>query len=135
MARSWLNRVDFRSCSAPGMSFGKGRLTGVLMADSQFDYCDFSEVSVSHLRVGATSLSELNLYLTKLSHVELDDCDLTRATVYRSSLSGIDLSTCDISGIRVSGDFRDLRGAVVSAPQAVQLAGLLGVTVKEEEWL
>ncbi len=135
MARSWLNRVDFRSCSAPGMSFGKGRLTGVLMADSQFGYCDFSDASVSRLRAAETNLVEANIHLTKLSHVELDGCDLTRATVYRSSLAGVDLSTCDISGIRVSGDFRELRGAVVSAAQAVQLAGLLGVKVKEDEWL
>ena len=47
----------------------------------------------------------------------------------------MDLSTCEISGIRVSSDLRELRGAVVSAEQAVQLAALLGIKIKEEEWL
>ena len=135
MGRSWLNRVDFSSCSAPGMTFVKGRLTGVLMTDSQFGYCDFAEASVSRLRASSTSLAEANVFSTKLSHVELDRCDLTRATLYRVSLAGVDLSTCDISGVRVSGDFRELRGAEVSAEQAVQLAGLLGIKIKEEEWL
>ena len=33
LGRSWLNRCDFRSCSAPGTSFLKGRLTGVSLED------------------------------------------------------------------------------------------------------
>lgn len=136
MERAWLNRVDFRSCSAPGMSFLKGRLTGVSMVDSQFSYCDFSEASVSSLRASSTSLVESNVYSTRLSRVELDGCDLTRSTVFRASLAGVDLSTCDITGIRVSSDFHELRGAIVGEEQAVQLATLLGIRIKEEEaWL
>jgi hypothetical protein len=54
-------------------------------------------------------------------------------TVLRTSLAGIDLSSCDISGLRVSDTFRELRGAVVSSEQAAQLAGLLGVQVKQDE--
>ena len=106
------------------------------MVDSQFSYCDFSEASVSSLRASSTSLVESNVYSTRLSRVELDGCDLTRSTVFRASLAGVDLSTCDITGIRVSSDFHELRGAIVGEEQAVQLATLLGIRIKEEEaWL
>lgn len=134
-ARSWLNRVDFRSCSAPGLSFSKSRLTGVLAEDGQFGYADLAEATANRLRVVSTGLAEANVFSARLSHVELDRCDLSRATVARTSLSGIDLSTCDISGIRVSSDVRELRGALVSASQAAGLARLLGIVVKEDEWL
>ena len=134
MGRSWLNRCDFRSCSAPGLGFLKSRLTGVSIADSQFGYCDLSEATVEHLTASETNLSEANVYSARLRHVALDRCDLTRATVFRSGLAGMDLSTCEIAGLRVSADLRELRGATVSADQAAQLIGLLGINVKEDEW-
>lgn len=133
MGRSWLNRCDFRSCSTPGLSFLRGRLTGVSTEDSQMSYCDLSEATVDRFIACETNLAEVSLFSTKLRHVTLDQCDLTRMSVLRTSLAGIDLSSCDISGLRVSDTFRELRGAVVSPEQAVQLAGLLGVQVKQDE--
>ena len=47
----------------------------------------------------------------------------------------MDLSTCDISGLRVSSDLRELRGAVIDPDQAAELMGLLGIRIKEEAWL
>lgn len=134
MGRSWLNRCDFRSCSAPGITFLKGRLTGVTVVDCQFSYCDFSEATVERLIASETNLMEASIYSTCLRYVALDRCNLTRTTVFRASLSGMDLSMCDISGIRVSSDLHELRGAIVSEEQAAQLVGLLGIVVKENEW-
>lgn len=135
LGRSWLNRVDFRSCSAPGLSFLKGRLTGVSLVDSQLAYADLSETTVDQLVASETKLSEASFHATKLRHLALDRCDLSRATFFRTSLSGVDLSTCDISGLRVSSDLRELRGAVIDPDQAAELMGLLGIKIKEEAWL
>ena len=62
----------------------------------------------------------------------MDACNLERIDVFRTPLAGVDLSTCEVQGITVSSDFRELRGCVMSPAQAVGLAGLLGVQVKEE---
>ena len=134
MGRSWLNRMDLRSCSAPGLSFLKGRLSGVSLADSQLAYADFSEAAVDQLVASETKLSEASFHATKLRHLALDRCDLSRATFFRTSLSGVDLSTCDIAGLRVSSDLRELRGAVIDPDQAAELIGLLGIKIKEDEW-
>ena len=135
LGRSWLNRVDFRSCSAPGLSFLKGRLTGVSLVDSQLAYADLSETTVDQLVASETKLSEASFHATKLRHLALDRCDLSRATFFRTSLSGVDLSSCDISGLRVSSALRELRGAVIDPDQAAELMGLLGIKIKEEAWL
>lgn len=135
LGRSWLNRVDFRSCSAPVLSFLKSRLTGVSLVDSQLAYADLSETTVDQLVASETKLSEASFHATKLRHLALDRCDLSRATFFRTSLSGVDLSTCDISGLRVSSDLRELRGAVIDPDQAAELMGLLGIKIKEEAWL
>lgn len=132
MERCWLNRCDFVSCSAPGLSFQKGRLTSVSFADSQLRYVEFSGATVSGLRARKTSLAESLWHDVSLKRVALDACDLTRADVFRASLAGIDLSTCDIAGIIVSNTFRELRGCIVSPEQATQLAGLLGITIKND---
>ena len=132
LGRSWLNRCDFRSCLAPGLSFLKGRLTGVSLADCQLSYADFSEAAVDQLVASETRLSEASFHATRLRHLALSGCDLTRAAFFRTSLAGVDLSSCDIAGLRVSSDLRELRGAVIEADQAVELVGLLGVHIKEE---
>lgn len=134
LGRSWLNRVDFRSCSAPGLFFLKGRLSGVSLVDSQLAYADLSEASVDQLAASETKLSEASFHATRLRHLALDRCDLSRATFFRTSLSGVDLSTCDIAGLRVSSDLRELRGAVIDPDQAAELMGLLGIKIKEDEW-
>ena len=117
MGRSWLNRVDFRSCSAPGLSFLKS----------------LSEATVEQLVASETKLTEASFHATRLRRVSLRSCDLTRSTFFRTSLSGVDLSTCDISGLRVSSDLRELRGAVIDPEQAAELIGLLGIKIKEED--
>ena len=134
MGRSWLNRVDFRSCSAPGLSFLKGRLSGVSLVDSQLAYADFSETTVDQLAASETKLSEASFHVTRLRRLVLERCDLSRATFFRTSLSGVDLSACDISGLRVSSDLRELRGAVIDPDQAAELIGFLGIKIKEDEW-
>ncbi len=132
MEACWLNRVDIRSCSAPGLSLAKGRATGLAIEDSQLRYANFSEMNVKGLRVGATSLSETSWRSVRLSGAAFACCDLSGAEFARTSLSGIDLSTCDIAGIVVSGDFRELRGCVIDASQAADLIGLLGVRVRDD---
>ena len=65
--------------------------------------------------------------------MSLRGCDLARSTFFRTSLSGVDLSTCDISGLRISSDLRELRGAVIDPEQAAELIGLLGIKIKEDD--
>lgn len=132
MKRSWLNRCDLHSCSAPGLSLEKSRLTSVSLADSQLRYAEFSEVSATALRVCKTSLAESAWRSATLKRCTFDACDLSRADMFRTSLAGIDLSACDISGIVVSNTFRELRGCIVSPEQAIQFASLLGIVVKDE---
>lgn len=84
------------------------------------------------MRARETSFAESSWHSVRLRRAAFDACDLTQADVFRTPLAGIDLSTCDIQGIVVSSDFRELRNCLVSPLQAVELAGLLGVKVKEE---
>ena len=67
----------------------------------------------------------------QFAYTVFDACNLKEAEFYRTSLKGTDLSNCDISGIRISPITGcELRGAAVTSLQALELAHLLGVTIK-----
>lgn len=132
MERCWLNRVDFCSCSAPGLSFLKSRLTSVFVDDSQMRYANLSEANVRGLRVRATNLAESSWHTVALRSAGFADCDLTGAEFIRTPLSGINLASCRIGGLVVSQDYRELRGCVIAPEQAVDLIGLLGVRIADD---
>jgi uncharacterized protein YjbI with pentapeptide repeats len=59
----------------------------------------------------------------------MKDLNLTSAEFSFTSLKDIDLTTCTISGI--SANLLDLRGAIIASSQAVDLAGMLGVVIRD----
>jgi uncharacterized protein YjbI with pentapeptide repeats len=58
-------------------------------------------------------------------------CDLTNADLQGANLRGADLRGSLLDGLRI--DSQDLQGAIIDPSQAVQVAGLLGLTVKAPE--
>ena len=56
-------------------------------------------------------------------------CDLTEADLLGRKLKSADLRESTIDGIRVGA--RELEGAIIDPLQAVEVATLLGLTVKE----
>ena len=65
-------------------------------------------------------------------NVSFDACNLMEAEFYRTSLKGIDLSNSEISGIRITNlANNELRGSSVSSLQALELARMLGVEIRD----
>ena len=130
MARSWLDRVDFVACSAPGLSLEKGRLTGVYVCDSQLSYANVSDCSVRQLRCRSTNLSDATFAGSRLLALDLADVDLTHAAFHNAPLGNVDLSECRIAGIGLSSNLKEIRGAIIDETQAIDLMGYLGVRIK-----
>ena len=61
--------------------------------------------------------------------LSFESCKLVKINFCRTRLAGIDFSANQLEGILISGD--ELRDAVVSPLQAMELARLLGVRVKD----
>ncbi len=55
-------------------------------------------------------------------------CDLTNADLQGTNLRGADLRGSLLDGLRIGP--KDVQGAIIDPSQAVQVAGLLGLTVK-----
>ena len=74
------------------------------------------------------TLEEADCSELKLKGLELSDCDLKRIQLLHTPLAGIDLRSCEIAGLRLAVE--DLRCAVVTAEQAIDLVSFLGVEVR-----
>jgi uncharacterized protein YjbI with pentapeptide repeats len=77
--------------------------------------CNFTEAFLSEIRLKKPTLKAVNF---------------TGADFFKALLKGIDLSDCTIDGITVSDTRNELRGAIVSAGQAIELAArILGIKI------
>ena len=122
------SRVELIECRLIGMRAIECHWQDVLVDNCDMRYAQLndgkirsSEFRESHL--GESDLRGTNLEGAIFAHVMLHRADLSRA-----KLRGADLRGAEIEGITVQAE--DLRGAIVSAPQAVDLASLLGLIIK-----
>lgn len=105
-----------------------------------FTDCDFERSSFVDVTFISCDLSNSSLDSSYLSRCEFRSCNLKAfktsgskylsTSFFRTALGGVDFSTCLVSGLRVSDTFRELRNAVFSANQAVELSMLLGIRIK-----
>ena len=80
-------------------------------------------------------VSESDFTYGSMNEVELKDSEFVNSKlqvmeVMRTPLSGIDLRTCSMEGIRLVG--AELKGAIVTSSQAIDLSKLLGIIIQDE---
>lgn len=129
LAESTLQRVRFVDCKLSGAN-----MAGAVLQDVLFRNCSAEGMILAESGLKAVGFEDCNLRETSFSSLDrksvalFDRCDLRAADFFHTPLKGVDLTSCDIDGIRLEGP--ELRGAVVTALQACELAKLLGVVIK-----
>jgi uncharacterized protein YjbI with pentapeptide repeats len=126
-----LRRVELEGCRAIGLT----------LTDASLDDVRFQRCNAEHLRLWSSSLRSVRFehcVLRAASFMESDlsgtvfrRCDLTGADLRGTKLAGADLRGSTLTGVQLG--IAEIRGAIIDPAQAVHLAGLLGVTVQEEE--
>ncbi len=103
------HHVRFKDCLCEGTFFVSARLAG-----ARFEHCVLRHASFE----GAD-----------LAGARFVDCDLSQADLHRAALAGADVRGCTLNGLQVEA--RDLQGLILDPSQAAQVAGLLGIIVKD----
>ncbi|MCU1322394.1 MAG: pentapeptide repeat protein [Acidobacteriaceae bacterium] len=121
-------RVEFIDCKLVGVN-----ALGCHWQDVLLDRCDarFAQLSDGRIRrseIRGTQFREAALNQVDFESTRFNDVVLRQAELTRTRLAGLDLTTCDIEGITLQ--LEDLRGAIVSAAQAMQLARFLEVVIR-----
>lgn len=149
LSKSWLRDVVFERCELSGLrlmestlqrvrfvncKFSGANLAGASLQDVLFQNCTADGLMLPESRLKNVVFEDCNLQeasfstLGKKSSFCFERCDLRAVDFFRTSLNGIDLTSCEIDGIRLEGP--EVRGAIVTALQACDLAKLLGVVIK-----
>ncbi|MFL7870431.1 MAG: pentapeptide repeat-containing protein, partial [Anaerolineales bacterium] len=82
---------------------------------------------------GALAVKPANVTFeeAKLEGTIFKRCDMTAANLRNADLKEADLRGSTLDGLQVSA--QDMQGAIITPTQAIQVAGLLGVAVMDEE--
>ena len=128
-ASSTFYRVEFIACKLLGTNFPETTLNHVLIKGCSGQYIN---LAMSKMRTACFADSDFrngSFNDSKLIPAAFEGCQFMEADFSHTSLKGIDLRTSRISGIQLN--LADLRGAIVSSLQAMDLLPLLGVTIKD----
>ena len=121
-------RVEFIDCRLTGMMAIECRWQDVLIENCDGRYAQISDGKLHTCEFKASNFAEADFRNADLEGTIFTQAILTRADFSHSKLSGVDLGGADIDGIIVGPE--EVRGAIVNAPQAMDLARLLGLIIK-----
>ncbi len=124
-----LQKCMFRDCRLTGAQFATAGVNDVSFIGCAADMVCFAEALLKNVQFTDCRLQNAVFAdLRPRSVFAFDACNLMRAEFLHTPLKGQNLTTCDIDGISLEG--KELRGAVVTALQACELARLLGVVIQ-----
>ena len=121
-------RVEFVDCRMTGMRAGECHWEDVLIENCDLRYVQLSDSHIRSSEFRACNMSEADLRGVNFESAVFSNAILRQADLSRAKLHGIDLSGAEIEGFIVRPE--DLRGAIFSAAQAIDLARLLGIVIK-----
>jgi uncharacterized protein YjbI with pentapeptide repeats len=101
----------------------------VLLHDCNAGYINLAMSKMNQVRFTHSQLRNGSLNDCRFSSVAFESCDLVEADFSHAPLRGIDLRTSRISGITLN--ISDLKGAVITSLQAMDLLPLLGVIIED----
>ena len=129
--KAHLRRVELSGCRLVGLRLSNTSLEDVQIVKCNVELARFWACSFKAARFDHCVLREASFDGSDLTGVILRDCDLSQADLRNTKLKGADLRGSTITGVQVG--IKELQGVIVTSIQAIQLAGLLGMTIQEED--
>ncbi len=124
-----LLRVEFIGCRMLGMQWANLDGRDTRFEDCLCDEAFFLSARLPGIRFERCTLKGASLEGADLTGAQFRECDLSQADLRGARLTDADLRGCTINGVKVGA--QELRGAVLDPAQATQVAGLLGIVVKD----
>lgn len=134
-----LSNVDFSECFMDRVRFTNCKMIGINMTEASLRNVDFDNCNAAYAvtryfncKKGYfhnTSFAEADFYSTTFKDVTFECCNLDKVQFSGTKLAGIDISTCQFYQLALTPD--DLRGCIIAPEQAIALANIFGVVIKE----
>lgn len=122
--------VELMGCQMIGFQTPEALLRDVRFVDCQMQLTLFRFAEFKSARFQGCDLREADFHGADLTGVAFEKCDLRGARLSHATLKEADLRTAQIEGIQVGPV--ELAGAIVNPFQAMYLASVFGLVVKDE---
>ncbi len=129
LQKASLYRVEFIACKLLGTNLSETTMNHVLLHDCNASYINLAMSKMNQVRFSHCHFRNGSFNDCRFSSVAFDSCDLVEADFSHAPLRGIDLRTSRIGGITLN--ISDLKGAVITSLQAMDLLPLLGVIIED----
>ena len=130
---SFWQRCILRGCRLVGARLDKARLRQVELSGCAAMYAGFDQAGFDRVRLENCDFQSADLRACKCRGLSLAGCRVLSVNLCQTALAGVDFTASDIGGWTLTEGAPELRGAVVTPLQAVELAERLGLIVKTRD--
>ncbi|MBN1440508.1 MAG: pentapeptide repeat-containing protein [Anaerolineales bacterium] len=123
-------RVELLGCRGIGAQLVESEWEDACFREGNWERAVFTAARFRAAHFTGCSLRETSWEGADLTGAVFEDCDLTRADFRGSKLQDVDLRGSALDGAQAG--WEEWKGAIVDPRQAVQVAGLLGIAVREK---
>ena len=106
----------------------ENRLYNVTFIETNASYINLAMASIENVLFKDSNLRNSYFQETTVKNIYFENADLTQAQFFKTSLKNVDLSNNIIEGIAIT--IEDIKGAIISQIQSIDLLYLIGVKVK-----
>ena len=130
---SFWQRCTLSGCRMTGVRLNNARLRQVTLKDCTARYAGLDQAVLNRVTFTGCDFQEASLRGCKLKEITAAECNFLLINFYQTPLAGVDFTTSEIGGWTLSESAEELRGAVVTPQQAVELAERLGLVVRDTQ--
>ncbi|RKJ74784.1 pentapeptide repeat-containing protein [Butyricicoccus sp. 1XD8-22] len=131
---SWLG-CTLSGCRLVGAKLSGARFRKVRFQDCAAKYANFDRAAFTNVSFDSCGFQDAYFRACRFKDQTISGCSFLLANFCQTSLAGLDFTTSEIGGWTLSEGVAELRGAVVTPVQAVELAERCGLVVKSPEGL
>jgi uncharacterized protein YjbI with pentapeptide repeats len=124
------SRCLFDGCKLTGTRLNRAAFKDVTFSECRSDFLQLQYARLQEVRFERCDLKQAYFNGARMKKTVFEACDLSGADFSQADISGSDLRRSRIEGIRVSPE--QLKGVIVTHDQALYLAGLLGLVVRDD---
>lgn len=126
----YFQRCEFVNCRFLGCQMTDCVLRNCFFKESTFEYANLNGAYFESVEMETCNMAEAFLGSVRYKSWKAVGTRFVHTNFFKTRLKGFDFSKCELSDIIISDTMEEIKGAKISAVQALEIARLAGVIVQ-----
>lgn len=127
--KAYFNRCEFRNCKCLGTVFNEAVIKHTKIIDSVLKYASLNDAKFEYVEMDHCDMTESSISETVYKSWNARGCLFIGTNFFHTKLKNFDFTNCELEDIIISDTLEEIRGAKITAVQALEAARLLGMKV------